>query len=42
MVSDALHRVLAERPADDYYLFCGRLIEPYKRITVLVPEDPLQ
>ncbi len=23
-------------PAGDHYLFCGRLIEPYKRITVLV------
>jgi glycosyltransferase involved in cell wall biosynthesis len=26
----------SDRPPDDYYLFCGRLIEPYKRITVLV------
>jgi glycosyltransferase involved in cell wall biosynthesis len=26
----------SERPAEDYYLFCGRLIEPYKRIGITV------
>jgi glycosyltransferase involved in cell wall biosynthesis len=26
----------SERPADDYFLFCGRLVEPYKKVTALV------
>ena len=25
-----------DRPAGDYYLFCGRLVEPYKKVTALV------